>query len=704
MSDALPMLVVGHGTRSDAGVSEFGRLIDRVRRRCVADGVAVAGGFIELSPPPVTEAVAGLVSQGHRELVAVPLVLVAAGHGKGDIPGALAREQDRYPGLRYRYGRPLGPHPTLLTLLADRVDAALAGADGADRARTTVVLVGRGSTDPDGNAEVAKVARLLWEGSGYAGVETSFVSLAWPGVPDALERARRLGGRRIVVAPYFLFPGVLPDRIVEQTAGFAAAHPELDVRTAGLLGDCDGLADLVAERYREAIAGDIRMNCDTCAYRIPLPGFEGKVGQAQTPHHHPADPAAPAQHGHDAHDGDHSHGGHSHGGHGHGHSDDGHDGGHGHGWLEAGAVNSRDDDHAGVDLAHHGDADAAAGLVDLAVNVRLTRPPAWLADRIGASLAGIARYPRDEAARAAVAARHARTPAEVLLTAGAAEAFVLLARALRPRRAVVVHPQFTGPEAALRAAGHPVRRILLTERDGFRLDPAAVPEDADLVVLGNPTNPTSVLHPAQVLARLARPGRVLVVDEAFMDAVPGEPETVAAAADLPGLVVVRSLTKTWGLAGLRVGYLLGAADLVTRLAAAQPPWPVSTPALAALEAGSAPAAVAEGRAAADVAESHRTYLVAALGAVPAVRVAGSPQAPFVLLQVAGGATVRAGLRRLGYAVRRGETFPGLGPDWLRVAVRDPAVTDTFVAALAAVLGGRDPEPTDARNGGVGSDR
>jgi len=134
----------------------------------------------------------------------------------------------------------------------------------------------------------------------------------------------------------------------------------------------------------------------------------------------------------------------------------------------------------------------------------------------------------------------------------------------------------------LRAAGHPVTRVMLRADVGWRLDPDAVPEDADLVVLGNPTNPTSVLHPAAAVAALARPGRVLVVDEAFADTVPGEPESLAGRRDLPGLVVVRSLTKTWGLAGLRVGYALGPAPLIARLAVQQPHWPVSTPALAAL--------------------------------------------------------------------------------------------------------------------------
>ncbi|MDT7742355.1 MAG: histidinol-phosphate aminotransferase, partial [Actinomycetota bacterium] len=151
-----------------------------------------------------------------------------------------------------------------------------------------------------------------------------------------------------------------------------------------------------------------------------------------------------------------------------------------------------------VDLAHHGDAEVGPGLVDLAVNVRAGTPPAWLATRLADSMRGLAAYPDATVARAAAAAAHGRTPAQVWPVAGVAEAFVLLARALRPRHAVVVHPQFTEPEAALRAAGHEVERVVL---DGsFTLDPARVPADADLVVVGNPTNPTSVRHPAATLA------------------------------------------------------------------------------------------------------------------------------------------------------------------------------------------------------------
>jgi histidinol-phosphate aminotransferase len=326
-----------------------------------------------------------------------------------------------------------------------------------------------------------------------------------------------------------------------------------------------------------------------------------------------------------------------------------------------------------TDLRHHGDAELAPGLVDLAVNVRPGTPPAWLAELLRASIADLAAYPDPSRARSAVARRHGRSPEEVLLTAGAAEAFVLLARALRPRRAVVVHPQFTEPEVALRAAGHAVTRVIL---DGdFRL--AGVPEDADLVMIGNPTNPTSVLHPAADIARLARPGRIVVVDEAFMDCVPGEPESLASDA---GPVVVRSLTKTWGLAGLRAGYLLADPELVARLAEAQPPWPVSAPALAAIEACTGPRALAEAEAWARDMAAERDRLAAALRDL-GVHVVPRARASFLCVRVPGADKLRLRLRRRGFAVRRGDTFPGLGPDWLRVAVRDRKTDDALLAAL-----------------------
>lgn len=297
------LLIAGHGTRDEAGAEAFRDFVGELGRR--HPELPVAGGFIELSPPPLGEAVAELVERGVRRFAAVPLMLVSAGHAKGDIPAALSREKERHPGISYTYGRPLGPHPSLLNVLERRLEETLAGAS-AERSDVTVLLVGRGSTDPDANAEVHKAARLLWEGRGYAGVETAFVSLAAPDVPSGLDRCAKLGARRIVVLPYFLFTGILPERVRRQTEEWAAARPDVEVRSADVIGPEPELLDLVMERYAEAVKGDLRMNCDTCVYRTALPGFEDKVGLPQQPHFHPDDDGHHHGHGH------HHHGGHSH--------------------------------------------------------------------------------------------------------------------------------------------------------------------------------------------------------------------------------------------------------------------------------------------------------------------------------------------------------------------------------------------------------
>ncbi len=332
-------------------------------------------------------------------------------------------------------------------------------------------------------------------------------------------------------------------------------------------------------------------------------------------------------------------------------------------------------------LAHHGDADLVPGLVDLAVNVRSSGTPGWLAALIRET--DLAAYPNQRLAVEAISARHGRPSSEVLLTAGAAEAFVLLARALRPRHAVVVHPQFTEPEAALRTAGHPVSRVVLPFP--FILDPELVPASADLVFVGNPTNPTSVAHSREKILALARPGRMLVVDEAFADCLPGERESVASQPDLSGIVVIRSLTKTWGLAGLRAGYVLATPEVIAQLARAQPPWPVSAPALTACIATASTAALAETATWARRLAAERAHLVGGLAGLPSVRVVPAPSASFVLLDT-GVPDIRIRLHARGFAVRRGETFPGLAAGWIRVAVREVDTSDRFVLALREVIG------------------
>lgn len=330
-------------------------------------------------------------------------------------------------------------------------------------------------------------------------------------------------------------------------------------------------------------------------------------------------------------------------------------------------------------LRHHGDVDAEPGLLDFAVNVRGDHPPQWLLDRLADALPKLARYPSasvDRAAREAVAARHERRPDEVLPLAGAAEAFALLPL-LRPRHAVVLHPSFTEPEVALRAAGVEVQRVLLDEADGFALHPELVPEDADLVVLGNPTNPTGKLH-ADVAA-LARPWRILVVDEAFADANPGEPESLATQR-IPGVLVLRSLTKTFAIAGLRAGYLLGEPELLARLDRRRPQWPVHTLALRAIETCAGTDALAAATEDAHRIAAERAWLNGELRRI-GMHVCAPSTAPFVLLHVPEGEQLRFALRERGIAVRRCDTFPGLGPDHLRIAVRPHPAATTLIDTL-----------------------
>ncbi|MEO7260185.1 MAG: Rv2231c family pyridoxal phosphate-dependent protein CobC [Jatrophihabitantaceae bacterium] len=338
-----------------------------------------------------------------------------------------------------------------------------------------------------------------------------------------------------------------------------------------------------------------------------------------------------------------------------------------------------------TDLRHHGDAELSGGLLDFAVNVCTDPMPAWLSEPIAAACGQLGRYPDSRAATAAVAARHRRPEHEVLLTAGASEAFTLLAQGLSPGRAAIVHPQFTEPEVALRAAGWQIDRVLLDPADWFPLDPARIPADADLVVIGNPTNPTGTLHPMQVLLALRRPGRLVVIDEAFLDSVPGEPESLADSEDLSGIVVVRSLTKTWGLAGLRIGYLLGDAGAIAAAAAVQPHWSVSSPALAAAEACLSEAAQPEAHRRAVAVTARRRVLASEL-ARRGFEISVDGVGPFVLTRHPDRAGLHAELRALGIAVRRAGTFPGLGPGWIRIAVRDEAATEPLLAALDALSG------------------
>jgi cobyrinic acid a,c-diamide synthase len=327
-------------------------------------------------------------------------------------------------------------------------------------------------------------------------------------------------------------------------------------------------------------------------------------------------------------------------------------------------------------LRHHGDAELGPGMVDFAVNVYDGPRPDWLDRPLHAALDDVARYPDAKDAERAIARRHGRHSTEVLATAGAAEAFTLIARLRDWRRPVVVHPQFTEPDVALVEAGSQPTRVVL-EKD-FSLSGKEIPDDADLVVIGNPTNPTGILHPASAIRALTRPGRLVVVDEAFIDFVPGERQSLA---DQPiaGLAVVRSLTKLWSIPGVRAGYVLAEPSVIDGLRAKQTPWSVSTLAAAAMVACSGDEARAEQERRAAATVTHRKFLIDGLAELGIETVAS--EAPYVLARL--GTGTRDALRDNGFVVRRADTFPGLDDSWARIAVRQPTLSRRLLSALSA---------------------
>jgi histidinol-phosphate aminotransferase len=329
----------------------------------------------------------------------------------------------------------------------------------------------------------------------------------------------------------------------------------------------------------------------------------------------------------------------------------------------------------------HGDAWARGARADHAVNVATGGPPDWLRALMRSELDGaLSAYPDETAATAAIAHRHGRDPAEVVLLNGAAHGFTLIAETLDARRPAVVHPQFTEPDRAMAARDAAVDHVLLS--DPYTLDPAAIPDEADLVVIGNPTNPTGVLHPRTAIKAIMKSGRTVVVDEAFMDFVPGEPESLASSKD-EGLIVLRSLTKILAVPGLRVGYLLAAPALAQRLRDRRQAWPVNGLALAAARAAADhPQRL---HATAQRAQADRAALHAAItAALPDVRVHDGA-ANFLLVELGPGQDATALAHTLrecdGIAVRPATTFPGLTERHLRLTARGGEADTQLVAAI-----------------------
>ena len=307
------IMLCGHGSRDPEAIHEFGALARQLAGRF--DAAPVVHGYLEFARPIIRDGLEQLRRAGVRDILAVPGMLFAAGHAKNDIPSVLNTWQAEQRGVRVRYGRELAIDAKLLRASEERIAAAEAAApQTVARGETLLLVVGRGTNDPDANSNVAKVARMLSEGMGFGWGETGFSGVAHPRTDAALARLVRLGFRRIIVFPYFLFTGVLVKRIYAAADGIAAVHPEIEVLKAGYLNDHPLVLETFVERVREIDQGANLMNCQLCKYRTQVLGFERDAGAPQVGHHHHVEGiGTDADHPHHDHSHDHAHDhGHSH--------------------------------------------------------------------------------------------------------------------------------------------------------------------------------------------------------------------------------------------------------------------------------------------------------------------------------------------------------------------------------------------------------
>ncbi len=279
------IMVCGHGSRDGEALAEFERLAAGLRARLPARDIAT--GYLEFARPTIRDGLETLAARGARRILAVPGMLFAASHVKNDLPWEINSFAAGHPELELRFGRELSIEPKLLRAAAERIAAAEAqSARAAPRGDSLLLVVGRGTNDPDANSNIAKLTRMLWEGMGFGWAETAFSGVAYPLVEPGLERAIRLGFKRIVVFPYFLFTGVLVKRIYAAADRVAASHPGIEIIKASYLNDHPLVLDCFADRVAETLDGEPAMNCRLCKYRAQVVGYEADHAAPQAGHHH----------------------------------------------------------------------------------------------------------------------------------------------------------------------------------------------------------------------------------------------------------------------------------------------------------------------------------------------------------------------------------------------------------------------------------
>lgn len=272
------ILLIGHGSQIEAATHEFNQLAEQLSNYLQ---MPVNTCFLEFAEPPIIDGIRACVEQGAQEIVALPLFLGPAGHQKNDVPAVINWARREWREVLFLYGIPLGVQYHMVSVLEERLSKIVDADPTLIPEETAVIVGGRGSHDPDSNGEVAKLARLLYEGRNFGWVEPAYFSLTGPSIPQMIERCAAMGAKRVIVLPYLLFTGKIYEKMVEQ-AHEAGIKVDILVETASYLFPHDGLIQSIAQRYAEAVTGTANMTCDLCKYRNKFTGFENEFGLPQT--------------------------------------------------------------------------------------------------------------------------------------------------------------------------------------------------------------------------------------------------------------------------------------------------------------------------------------------------------------------------------------------------------------------------------------
>ena len=276
------ILLCGHGSRDPQAVKEFINVVDKIKSRIPS--IPIAFGFLEFNRPIISAALDQLRNMGVKRVIALPAMLFAAGHTKNDIPADLNKYSAEN-GLHIQYGRELGLNSLMIGAAGARVKEIIESNPIYPLTETLLVVAGRGSSDPDANSNVCKITRMLVEGFGFGWGETVFSGVTFPLVEPGLRHSLKLGFKKIILLPYFLFSGVLVNRVREHAMRVSNENPDVQLLNASYLSDQDLVIDTFMERIHEVLNGENFMNCALCKYRSNLLGFESEVGYEQVSHH-----------------------------------------------------------------------------------------------------------------------------------------------------------------------------------------------------------------------------------------------------------------------------------------------------------------------------------------------------------------------------------------------------------------------------------